>query len=310
MSSRGKNVLVTGGAGFIGSWLCERLVKAGYKVTCLDNFCSGSTQNLEHLDIEVIAHDVRQPIELDAGHVFHLASRASPTDFPRYPVEILTTNSLGTYNTLKLAEQNNARYLLASTSEVYGDALQHPQNEEYWGNVNPVGPRACYDESKRFAEALAMAWHRKNGLDIRIARIFNTYGERMRSNDGRAVPNLINQALENEPMTVYGDGTQTRSFCYVSDLVDGLMELMFRENLGGEVINLGNPSEVSILAVATLIKALTASKSQIVFQARPQDDPARRSPAVAKAKKKLRWEPKVSLETGLRKTIEYFKATE
>lgn len=309
MTSKGKRTLVTGGAGFIGSWLCERLVENSYKVTCIDNLCSGSRKNLGRLDIEFMEHDVKQPIELEVDYIFHLASRASPIDFLQHPVDILLTSSLGTYNLLKLAEQNNARFLLASTSEVYGNPLQHPQDEVYWGNVNPVGPRSCYDESKRFSEALAMAFYRDSGLDVRIARIFNTYGERMREDDGRVVPNFINQALKNEPITVYGDGTQTRAFCYVSDMVDGLVKLMFGEGLEGEVINIGNPSEISILEVANLVKALTASNSEIVFKPLPQDDPARRKPDITKAKEKLNWEPKIGLEEGLERVVRYFKVT-
>ena len=309
VTNRGKRALVTGGAGFIGSWLCGSLVEKGYKVTCIDNLCSGSRKNLAHLNVDFMEHDVRQPIELKVDYVFHLASRASPIDFLQHPIDILLTNSLGTYNILKLAEQSNARFLLASTSEVYGNPLQHPQDEVYWGNVNPIGPRSCYDESKRFSEALAIAFHRNMGIDVRIARIFNTYGERMRRDDGRVVPNFINQALKDEPITIYGNGTQTRAFCYVSDMVDGLVKLMFREGLDGEVINVGNPSEISILEVAKLIKALTASNSEIAFKPLPQDDPARRKPDITKAKEKLKWEPKTSLREGLEKVVKYFEET-
>jgi nucleoside-diphosphate-sugar epimerase len=308
VSGKGNNIVVTGGAGFIGSWLCERLVRDGYRVICIDNLSSGRTENLEHLDVEFIKEDVRQPLELKVDYVFHLASRASPVDFQEHSTDILLTNSLGTYNMLQLSQQNRARFLLASTSEVYGEPLQHPQNEEYWGNVNPIGPRSCYDESKRFAEALAMSAMR-DGLDVRIARIFNTYGGRMRSDDGRAIPNFINQATKNEPITVYGDGTQTRSFCYVSDMVDGLARLMFGDNLTGEVVNLGNPNETTILQLATLIKQLTDSKSEIVFRPLPQNDPSRRKPDITRAKKRLNWQPKIGLEEGLRKTIEYYRQT-
>ena len=300
-------VLVSGGAGFIGSWLCQCLIDEGYKVICVDNFSTGRRENLEGLNIELVEHDVKKPLELKAEYVFHLASRASPADFEEHPVDILLTNSLGTYNMLELARRNKATFLLASTSEIYGDPLEHPQNEGYWGNVNPLGLRSCYNESKRFSEALTMSFYRKYGLDVRIARIFNTYGQRMRIDDGRVIPNFISQALRDEPITVYGDGTQTRSFCYVSDMVDGLMKLMFAENLDGEVINLGNPKEISILRVAALIKRLVGSDSKIVFKPLPQDDPARRKPDITRAKEKLKWKPKVGLEEGLRKTIDHFK---
>ena len=306
MNTRGNNVLVTGGAGFIGSWLCERLIQNGYTVICFDNLSSGNIRNLEHLNIEFIEDDVRQPLELKVDYVFHLASRASPVDFQEHSTDILLTNSLGTYNMLRLSKQNRARFLLASTSEVYGEPLQHPQSEDYWGNVNPIGPRSCYDESKRFAEALAMSATR-DGLDVRIARIFNTYGGRMRGDDGRVIPNFVNQATKNEPITIYGDGTQTRSFCYVTDMVDGLMGLMFGDDLTGEVVNLGNPNEITILQLAQLIKRLTYSRSEIVFKPLPQDDPSRRKPDITKAKKRLNWQPKIGLDDGLRKTIEYYR---
>ena len=306
------NVLVTGGAGFLGSWLCDFLVREGFRVTCVDNLSSGDRKNLEHLDVEFIKHDARKPFNLGikVDYIFHLASRASPADFQKYPVDILLTNSLGTYNVLKFAEQNNARFVLTSTSEVYGNPLQYPQNEDYWGNVNPIGSRSCYDESKRFSEALAMAFCRESGLDIRVGRIFNTYGERMRKDDGRVTPNLINQALRNEPITVYGDGSQTRSFCYVSDMVDGLTRLMFLESLRGEVINLGSPNEISILELAELIKGLVNTNSEIIFKPLPPDDPTRRKPDIAKAKQKLDWEPVISLEEGLARTIGFFRASQ
>jgi nucleoside-diphosphate-sugar epimerase len=304
-----ERVLVTGGAGFIGSWLCRRLLEEGYKVICVDNLSSGRKANIDRLDVEFIRHDVREPLELEVDFVFHLASRASPQDFPKHPLDILSTNSLGTYNMLKLAKEKGARFLLASSSEVYGDPLQHPQSERYWGNVNPIGLRSCYDESKRFSEALAMAFCRKEGVNVRIARIFNTYGEGMREKDGRVIPTFINQALADKPVTVYGDGSQTRSFCYVADMVDGLMRLMFSENLEGEVINLGNPSEMSILRLAELITELTDSKSRIVFEPLLQDDPVRRRPDIAKAKQKLGWQPKVKLEDGLKRVIDYFRVS-
>ena len=308
MSTRGNNVLVTGGAGFIGSWLCERLVQDGYTVTCLDNLSSGRRRNLEHLNVEFIEDDVRRPLDLKVDYVFHMASRASPVDFKEHSTDILLTNSLGTYNVLQLSQQNRARFLLASTSEVYGDPVQHPQNEDYWGNVNPIGPRSCYDESKRFAEALTMSAMR-DGLDIRIARIFNTYGERMRGDDGRVIPNFIGQAMGNQPITVYGDGSQTRSFCYVSDMVDGLVRLMFGDDLTGEVVNLGNPNETTILQLAQLVRQLTNSRSEIVFRPLPQNDPSRRKPDITRAQKRLTWQPKIGLEDGLRRTIEYYRET-
>ncbi len=304
---KGKRVLVTGGAGFIGSWLCQRLAKEGYEVTCLDNLTSGNAENIADLDVKLVRHHVKQPLELEADYVFHLASRASPVDFEQYAMDILLTNSQGTYNMLQLAEQNKARFLLASTAEVYGDPQRHPQDEGYWGNVNPIGVRACYDESKRFAEALSLSFHRQQGLDVRIARIFNTYGERMRQDDGRVIPNLINQAIDRKPITVYGDGTQTRSFCYISDMVDGLVRLMFTDGLQGEVLNLGSQNEITVLEVAQLVKNLTHSSSEIVFCPLPQDDPLRRKPDITKAKRLLSWYPRVSLEQGLNRTIEYFR---
>lgn len=302
-----KKALVTGGAGFIGSWLCQRLSDEGFQVICLDNLCSGSKQNIDQLDVTFMEHDIREPIELNVDYVFHLASRASPKDFTIYPIEILLTNSLGTYNMLKLAQKNGARFLLASSSEVYGDPEISPQVESYWGRVNPNGVRSCYDEGKRFSEALAMAFHREQGLDVRIARIFNTYGERMRSDDGRVIPNFINQAIQNEPMTIYGDGSQTRSFCYVSDMVEGLIKMMLTEGIGGEGFNLGNPEEKTILRIAQLVKELTASKSEIVFRPLPEDDPRRRKPEIAKARERLDWQPVVDLDEGLLRTIKYFR---
>ncbi|MFC1906269.1 UDP-glucuronic acid decarboxylase family protein [Chloroflexota bacterium] len=304
-----RKVLVTGGAGFIGSWLCRRLAEENMKVICVDNFTSSDRKNLDYLNVanvNCIEHDIKHPLKLEVDYIFHLASRASPIDFPKYPIDILLTNSLGTYNMVELAVLNHAKFLLASTSEAYGDPLQHPQNEEYWGNVNPNGIRSCYDESKRFSEALAMAFHREKSLDVRIARIFNTYGGRMRKDDGRVISNFISQALVNEPVTVYGDGTQTRSFCYVTDMVEGMMKFAFTDNLGGEVINLGNPHEVNMLQVAELVIKLTGSDSKIVFKPLPQDDPIKRKPDITKAREKLNWEPRIGLEEGLRKTIRYF----
>ena len=307
-----KIAVVTGGAGFIGSWLCDRLVGDGFNVLCVDNTGSGSRQNVAHLSknkkFEFMEHDVREPMNIrgNVGYVFHLASRASPVDFEKYAVEILMTNSYGTRNALELAKDKKALFLLASSSEVYGDPLEHPQRETYRGNVSTTGPRSPYDESKRFAEALVSAYHRKYGVDTRIARIFNTYGPRMRKDDGRVIPNFITQALSGKPITVYGDGSQTRSFCYVGDLVDGLMKLMLKDGIGGEIVNLGNPGEVSILEVAQLIKRMTASKSKIIFKPLPIDDPIRRKPDISNARKLLGWGPRVRLEDGLRKTVKYF----
>lgn len=298
--------LVAGGAGFIGSWLCHSLSQKGLEVICLDNLSSGRRENICHLDVEFIEHDITFPIELKVDYIFHLASRASPPDFAKYPIQIMSANSLGTYNLLRLAKKNRARFLLASSSEVYGDAQQSPQREDYWGSVNPVGLRSCYDEGKRFSEALTMAFHREFGLDVRIARIFNTYGERMRSDDGRVIPNFISQALQHRPISVYGSGIQTRSFCYVSDLINGLIRFMFIEELSGEVLNIGNPNEISILQVAKLVKKLTRSKSPIAFESLPEGDPRRRKPDITKAKEKLNWLPVVNLTEGLSRTIEYF----
>ena len=313
MAGEKKKVIVTGGAGFIGSWLCDRLVEEDYSVICVDNIGSGRRKNIEHLlqneKFEFIEHDVKYPIKIDGslGYIFHLASRASPVDFQKYAVDILLTNSLGTRNALELAKEKNVRFLLASSSEIYGDPLEHPQRETYRGNVNPVGPRSSYDEAKRFAEALASAFHRGYGLDVRIARIFNTYGPRMRKDDGRAIPNFIAQALESQPITVHGDGSQTRSFCYIADMVGGLMKLMFTDGIQGEIVNLGNPDEVSILETAKLIKKLTGSDSKILFKPLPRDDPIRRKPDISKAKRILGWRPPTHLEEGLRKTIKYFR---
>ncbi|MFH1821222.1 MAG: UDP-glucuronic acid decarboxylase family protein [Methanobacteriota archaeon] len=308
-----KTALVTGGAGFIGSWLCERLVHDGLNVVCVDNMGSGSRRNVSHLsknkNFKFIEQDVTKQMKIQGkvDYIFNMASRASPVDFDEYGIEILMTNSLGTRNVLELAREKKARFLLASSSEVYGDPLEHPQRETYRGNVSTTGPRSPYDESKRFAESLAYAYRRNFGLDIRIARIFNTYGPRMRKDDGRVVPNFITQALDGRPITVYGDGSQTRSFCYVGDLTDGLMRLMIKDGLSGEIANLGNPSEITVLKVAELIKELISSKSKIVFKPLPKDDPVRRRPDVSKVKKLLGWSPKVPLEKGLLETIKYFK---
>ena len=306
-----KTVLVTGGAGFIGSHLCEFLLGKGYKVIAMDNLVTGSIKNIEHLrnnkNFTYIHHDVSRHIvvneELD--FVLHFASPASPVDYQKIPIQTLKVGSLGTHNTLGLGLAKKAKYLLASTSEVYGDPLVNPQPETYWGNVNPIGIRGCYDESKRFAEALTMAYHRIHKLDTKIVRIFNTYGPRMRKDDGRVVPNFITQALKDKPITVYGSGNQTRSFCYISDLIDGIYKLML-SNIN-EPVNLGNPEEHTILEFAELIKELTKSSSRIAFKPLPVDDPHLRCPDITKAKQKLKWQPKVELRKGLQKTIEWFK---
>jgi nucleoside-diphosphate-sugar epimerase len=304
-------VLVTGGAGFIGSFLCETLLEKDYDVMCLDNLSTGKKSNVEHLlknpKFKFLEHDVTKPIDLKTNFIFHLASPASPIDYQKLPIETSMANSIGTYNMLQIAKKNEARLLLASTSEVYGDPIEHPQKETYWGNVNPFGIRSCYDESKRFAEALTMSFYRKHNLDVRIARIFNTFGPRMRLDDGRVIPNFIIESLTEKPITVYGDGKQTRSFCYISDMIEGLLKLMFKDNLSGEVINLGNPEERTILDVAALIKEMTNSNSEITFKPLPKDDPTRRKPDITKARKLLGWEPKIDFAKGLKETIEWFK---
>ena len=306
--------IVTGGAGFIGSHLCEYLIERGHKVVCVDNLITGRRTNLEgiwkHKNFEFIEHDITEPffIEDKIDYIYHLASPASPKDYLEHPIHTLKVGALGTYHLLGLAKQQGARFLLASTSEVYGDPKVNPQPEEYWGNVNPIGPRGVYDEAKRYAEAITMAYHRSHNVDTRIARIFNTFGPRMRLDDGRAVPNFIGQALRGDPITVYGDGSQTRSFCFVSDLVEAIYRLMMSEY--DLPVNLGNPEELSILAFAKLIKKLCESDSEIVYEQLPQDDPMQRKPDISKAKEILRWEPKVGLEEGLRKTIEWFKEKE
>jgi dTDP-glucose 4,6-dehydratase len=304
-------VVITGAAGFIGSHLCDYFIKKKHYVVAIDNLITGNIKNIEHLfgneRFLFIKHDVTNyihiPGKVDA--VLHFASPASPVDYLKYPIQTLKVGALGTHKALGLAKEKKAIFMLASTSEVYGDPQVSPQPEPYWGNVNPIGPRGVYDEAKRFAEALTMAYHRYHKLPVRIVRIFNTYGPRMRLNDGRVVPNFIYQALKNKPITVYGDGTQTRSFCYISDLVEGIYKLLFK-NIP-EPVNLGNPQEMRIIDFAYLIKKLTNSKSKIVFKPLPQDDPKQRRPDITKAKKLLNWEPKVSLEEGLKLTIEYFK---
>jgi len=280
-------------------------------VVCLDNFSTGRESNIKHLlpnpKFELIKHDVTKPVEFKTDLIFHLASPASPVDYNKLPIETSLANSLGTFNILDLAKKNKSRFLLASTSEVYGEPSVHPQTEDYWGNVNPIGVRSCYDVSKRFAENLTINFFRKYDLDVRIARIFNTFGPRMRVDDGRAIPNFIAQSLTGEPITVYGDGKQTRSFCYISDMIDGMTKLMFADDLSDRVINLGNSNERTIISAAELIKKLTKSKSKIVFKPLPEDDPTRRRPDVTKAKKLLNWEAKTDFTDGLKKTIEWFQ---
>jgi len=303
-------ILVTGGAGFLGSHLCEYLIGKGSDVVCIDNFFSGHKDNIRpllvHPYFELIRHDVIHPLFVEVDRIYHLACPASPIHYQVNPIKTVKTNVMGTINMLGLAKRIRCRIMLASTSEVYGDAEVHPQPETYWGNVNPIGVRSCYDEGKRVAETLMMDYHRQNKVDIKIVRIFNTYGPRMAVNDGRVVSNFIVQALRGEPITIYGDGSQTRSFCYVSDLIEGLCRMMESENFIGPV-NLGNPSEFTISDLAGLVLKLTKSKSKIVHQALPSDDPVRRRPDIVLAKAKLDWEPKVPLEEGLSRTIDYFK---
>jgi len=304
--------LVSGAAGFIGSHLCERLLADGHSVLGLDNLITGSQRNLAHLAnhsrFRFMQHDVTQPLELARrfDHVWHLASLASPKEYLAHPIETLESGSTGTRNMLEIARRDRARFLVTSTSECYGDPLQHPQVETYWGNVNPVGVRSCYDESKRYAEAMTMAYHRYYGVRTNIARIFNTYGPRMALKDGRVVPAFLDQALQGQPLTIFGDGTQTRSFCYVSDMVDGLVRLASSEER--LPINLGNPVELTILEFAERIRLLMDAELPIVFEPLPQDDPQKRRPDISKARRLLGWEPKVKLEDGLRETVEYFKA--
>jgi dTDP-glucose 4,6-dehydratase len=306
-----KRAVVTGGAGFLGSHLCERLLAEGHRVTAVDNLLTGSRDNLAHLvgepSFSFVEHDVTRPFEIDGevDYVLHFASPASPIDYLELPIQTLKVGSLGTHNALGLAKAKRARFLLASTSEVYGDPLIHPQPETYWGNVNPIGPRGVYDEAKRFAEAMAMAYHRVHGLEVRIVRIFNTYGPRMRLRDGRVVPNFMSQALLGKPLTVYGDGGQTRSFCFVEDLIDGIYRLLLSD--AKSPVNIGNPHEMTILQFAERIKALTGSDSPIVFEPLPVDDPKTRQPDITLARALLGWEPKVALDPGLERTIAYFR---
>ena len=305
-------VLITGGAGFLGSHLCDRFIADGHEVVCMDNLITGSTENIAHLLgnplFRFVHHDVTNYIFVDGtiDYILHFASPASPIDYLKFPIQTLKVGSLGTHKALGLAKAKNARFLLASTSEVYGDPLIHPQPEEYWGNVNPVGLRGVYDEAKRFAEAMTMAYHRYHGVETRIIRIFNTYGERMRLNDGRAIPAFMTQALRGEDMTVFGDGSQTRSVCYVSDLVEGIIRLLLSNE--SDPVNIGNPDEVSMLQLAEEIKALTNTTSQIVFNPLPQDDPKVRQPDIRRAKEILGWNPTISRAVGLERTLHYFKA--
>jgi dTDP-glucose 4,6-dehydratase len=309
---KAKQVIVTGGAGFLGSHLCDNLLSKDYHVICVDNLITGNMDNIKHLmkneKFNFINHDITKPLYIDdnVDFIFHLASPASPIDYLELPIQTLKVGALGTYNLLGLSKEKRARFLLASTSEVYGDPLVNPQNEEYWGNVNPVGPRGVYDEAKRFAEAITMAYHRYHKIDTRIVRIFNTYGPRMRSNDGRVVPNFIGQALQGDDITVYGDGSQTRSLCYMNDEIEGIYRLMMSDYT--LPMNIGNPEEYTILELANIIIRLTGSKSKIVYKDLPIDDPKQRRPDITKARDILKWEPKVSLEHGLKDTIKYFKS--
>jgi dTDP-glucose 4,6-dehydratase len=309
--SNKKTAVVTGGAGFLGSHLSDRLLAEGFRVIAIDNLITGNTDNIEHLagnpDFKFIRHNVSEYIFVPGpvDYVFHFASPASPIDYLEHPIPTLKVGALGTHNTLGLAKDKRATFLLASTSECYGDPLVHPQSEDYWGHVNPIGPRGVYDEAKRFAEAMTMAYHRFHGMDTKIVRIFNTYGPRMRLQDGRVVPAFISQALNNEPLTVFGDGSQTRSFCYVSDLIDGIFRLALSDF--HEPVNIGNPGEMTILDFAQKILALTGSTAQIVFKPLPVDDPRVRQPDISRAKRLLGWQPKVDFESGVRETIGYFR---
>jgi dTDP-glucose 4,6-dehydratase len=304
-------VLITGGAGFLGSHLCERFLHEGFDVICMDNFITGSPDNIAHLignpRFQFVKHDVTEYIYVagEVDHILHFASPASPIDYLKVPIQTLKVGSLGTHKALGLAKAKKARFLIASTSEVYGDPLVHPQEESYWGNVNPIGARGVYDEAKRFAEAMTMAYHRFHGVDTRILRIFNTYGPRMRINDGRAIPAFLSQALRGEPLTVFGDGSQTRSVCYVDDLVEGIYRLLLSNET--DPVNIGNPDEITMLDLAKEILEITGSKSEIVFKPLPEDDPKIRQPNIERAKRILGWEPRVNRREGLLKTLEYFR---
>lgn len=306
-----KTAVVTGGAGFLGSHLCDKLINEGHNVVCIDNLLTGNIQNIEHLigndSFIFIKHDVTNFIHVpgEVDYILHFASPASPIDYLKLPIQTLKVGSLGTHKVLGLAKEKKARFLLASTSETYGDPTVHPQSEDYWGNVNPIGPRGVYDEAKRFAEAMTMAYHRYHGLDTRIVRIFNTYGPRMRLNDGRALPAFVSQALKGENITVFGDGLQTRSFCFVSDLIDGIYKLLLSDEV--EPVNIGNPDEITILEFAKEVQLLTGSKSKIIHEELPENDPKVRQPDISKANRILGWEPKINRHEGLKITIEYFK---
>ncbi len=305
-----KRILITGGAGFLGSHLCDRMIDAGNEVICLDNYFTGRRQNITHLlshpNFELVRHDVIDPIKLEIDQIYNLACPASPIHYQYNAIKTMKTSVMGAINMLGLARRTKARILQASTSEVYGDPLVHPQTEDYWGHVNPIGIRSCYDEGKRCAETLFVDYHRQNGVDIRIMRIFNTYGPRMNAEDGRVVSNFIVQALKGEPITIYGDGSQTRSFCYCDDNIEGMIRLMNGDHMGP--INIGNPNEFTMLELANEVIELTGSKSEIVHLDLPQDDPKQRQPDISLAKKNLDWEPKTELREGLEKTIAYFEA--
>ena len=306
-----KTVLITGAAGFVASHLCDRFLQEGYKVVGLDNFITGRPNNIEHLfknqNFHFLKYDVTQYLYYagDIDLILHFACPASPIDYLKYPIQTMKVNSIGTFHTLGLALLKKARFLFASTSEIYGQPEIHPQTEEYWGNVNPVGPRSVYDEAKRFSEALTMAYHHTNGLDVRMCRIFNTYGPRMRIDDGRAIPTFVAQALQNQPISIFGEGDQTRSFCYVTDLVEGIFRLATMENLNGKILNLGNPDEYTIKELADMVISLTDSKSTLEYHPLPKDDPTRRKPDIQKAKEVLNWSPGIEFREGLQKTIDY-----
>jgi UDP-glucuronate decarboxylase len=306
-----KRILITGGAGFLGSHLCDKLIEHGNEVLCLDNFFTGSKDNIIHLlanpRFELIRHDIINPIFLEMDHIYNLACPASPVHYQHNPIKTIKTNVMGAINALGMAKRLNAKILQASTSEVYGDPDMHPQKEGYWGRVNPVGPRSCYDEGKRAAECLMMDYHRQNNVKVKIARIFNTYGPRMALNDGRVVSNFVIQALKGEDITVYGDGSQTRSFCYVDDMVDGLVLMMESDDSFLGPVNLGNPHEFRIMDLAKTVIGMTGNRSKIVHRALPEDDPMQRNPDISLARKILGWQPHVNLEKGLERTIEYFR---
>ncbi|MEM9025781.1 MAG: UDP-glucuronic acid decarboxylase family protein [Verrucomicrobiota bacterium] len=305
-----KSILITGGAGFLGSHLCDKLLAQGHSVICLDNLFTGRKSNIHHLlqnpDFEFVRHDVVDPFKFEVDEIYNLACPASPVHYQYNPIKTIKTSVVGAINALGLAKRVNARVLQASTSEIYGDPDQHPQQESYWGNVNTIGPRSCYDEGKRCAETLFTDYHRQNGVDIRIMRIFNTYGPRMHPEDGRVVSNFIVQAIQGQDITIFGDGTQTRSFCFVDDLLEGMMRLMAADKLTSPV-NIGNPGEFTMLELAELVIEVTGSKSKLVFHPLPQDDPMQRRPDISKAKEKLDWEPKIALREGLQETIAYFR---